>query len=168
MKPFPTFSLAFFFLVSLPTVASADQLMIYPKKGQDQAQQDKDRYECHRWAVENTGIDPTDPVTLTANVPSEQETKQKVASAGQGATVRGGARGAAGGAAIGAIAGDAGKGAAIGATAGALRGVGARRRAKAKAHAQQSKKAETAQTDAMARYNRARKTCLEGRNYSVN
>jgi hypothetical protein len=36
-----------------------DAMFIYPRKGQTQAQQDRDRYECHQWAVEQTGYDPT-------------------------------------------------------------------------------------------------------------
>jgi len=37
------------------------ELFIYPKQGQSQAVQDKDRYECHRWSVGQTGFDPTQP-----------------------------------------------------------------------------------------------------------
>jgi len=40
---------------------TGDRLFIYPSKGQGQAQQDKDRYECHKWAVEQTDYDPTQP-----------------------------------------------------------------------------------------------------------
>jgi hypothetical protein len=41
--------------------AGSDQLFIYPKLGQSEAQQAKDRYECHSWAVSQTGFDPTQP-----------------------------------------------------------------------------------------------------------
>lgn len=41
--------------------ASIDQLFIYPRQGQSEAQQAKDRYECHAWAVQQTGYDPTRP-----------------------------------------------------------------------------------------------------------
>ncbi|MBU0946637.1 MAG: hypothetical protein KJ804_11735 [Proteobacteria bacterium] len=37
------------------------QLFIYPKNGQDEVQQADDRYECHIWAAEQTGYDPTKP-----------------------------------------------------------------------------------------------------------
>jgi hypothetical protein len=40
---------------------TGDRLFIYPSRGQSQAQQDKDRYECHQWAVEQTDYDPTQP-----------------------------------------------------------------------------------------------------------
>jgi len=38
---------------------SQSQMYIYPAKGQNQQQQDKDRYECHTWAVQQTGFDPS-------------------------------------------------------------------------------------------------------------
>lgn len=38
---------------------ASDQLFVYPKNGQSAEQQEKDRYECHRWAVDQTGFDPT-------------------------------------------------------------------------------------------------------------
>lgn len=39
--------------------ATKGRLIIYPNRGQDENQQDKDRYECHRWAVTQSDIDPT-------------------------------------------------------------------------------------------------------------
>ena len=38
------------------------QQFIYPRHGQSEAQQAEDRYECHRWAREQTGFDPTRPM----------------------------------------------------------------------------------------------------------
>jgi hypothetical protein len=35
------------------------QPFIYPSKGQSPEQQQKDRYECHTWAVQQTGFDPS-------------------------------------------------------------------------------------------------------------
>ena len=40
---------------------TADQLFIYPQKGQSEQQQADDRYECYRWSVSQTGYDPTQP-----------------------------------------------------------------------------------------------------------
>lgn len=40
---------------------SADELFIYPKKGQSEQQQADDRYACHRWGVEQSKYDPTEP-----------------------------------------------------------------------------------------------------------
>lgn len=39
----------------------AEELFIYPRLGQSEKQQADDRYACHRWAVEQTGFDPTQP-----------------------------------------------------------------------------------------------------------
>lgn len=137
------------FVLTLPVQA---QLIIYPMKGQSNEQLSKDRYECHMWAVQQSGFDPTYAQT-TQQVPQTQQ---------RGQVIRGGARGAAMGAAVGAIAGDAGKGAAIGATAGGIRG-GFKKLDQNRA-ASQSYQAAPGQ-DA---YNQAIRVCLTGRAYSVN
>ena len=56
------------------TQTGADQLFIYPKQGQSEEQQAKDRYECHRWAVEQTAFDPTQP---GGNVPTDQHASKR-------------------------------------------------------------------------------------------
>jgi hypothetical protein len=38
---------------------AADDFFIYPKNGQTQEQQAADQYECHDWAKNQTGFDPT-------------------------------------------------------------------------------------------------------------
>ena len=40
---------------------ASNQLFVYPKNGQSAAQQANDRYECHRWAVGQTGSIPRCP-----------------------------------------------------------------------------------------------------------
>ena len=40
--------------------AGSDKLIIYPASGQTEQQLDKDRYECHVWASDETHFDPTD------------------------------------------------------------------------------------------------------------
>ena len=42
----------------LPGAVLAQDLFIYPSKGQNQTQQDRDRSECHTWAVQQSGFDP--------------------------------------------------------------------------------------------------------------
>ena len=46
-----------------PTVtpSSTERVFVYPRQGQSEEQQTKDRYECHSWAVGQTGYDPTKP-----------------------------------------------------------------------------------------------------------
>ena len=38
---------------------TAADLYVYPRNGQSDAQSSTDRYECHSWAVNQTGFDPT-------------------------------------------------------------------------------------------------------------
>ena len=54
-------------VVSLPP--EPEQLFIYPKQGQSEQQQANDRYDCHRWAVDQTDFDPTEPA---GGVPADQ------------------------------------------------------------------------------------------------
>jgi hypothetical protein len=42
-----------------PPPSAHEDLIIYPKNGQDASQQAADRYDCHRWAKTQTGFDPT-------------------------------------------------------------------------------------------------------------
>ena len=39
--------------------ASGGQMFVYPRNGQSEKQMADDRYQCHRWAVGQTGFDPT-------------------------------------------------------------------------------------------------------------
>jgi hypothetical protein len=38
---------------------AVSELIAYPKNGQSQEQQGKDKFECYRWAATQTGFDPT-------------------------------------------------------------------------------------------------------------
>jgi hypothetical protein len=126
------------------SAAFAAELFFYPSKGQSKDQQEKDEFECYKWAKSQSGVDPSAP----AAGPDR--------GARTGGTARGAARGAAAGAAIGAIAGDAGKGAAIGAAAGGVRG---------RRGAIQGEQAAAA--GASNAYDRAVAACMESRGYSV-
>ena len=145
-------------LVSIVWISTAfgQQPFVYPSKGQTPEQQQKDTYECHTWAVQQTGIDPT-RVQAPAAGPAEPT---------QGGVVRGGARGAALGAVGGAIAGDAGKGAAIGAATGALFGGMRRNDQRRRQQAAQQQQA-AAHSQNLATYQRALGACLTGRGYTV-
>ena len=46
--------------------AGASDLIVYPKNGQTPQQLGKDKFECHNWAVGQTGFDPTKPGGGTA------------------------------------------------------------------------------------------------------
>ena len=38
------------------------EVFLYPQRGQGEEQQADDRYECHRWGVDQTGFDPVKPL----------------------------------------------------------------------------------------------------------
>jgi hypothetical protein len=139
-------------------ISSTMKKYVFPSKGQSQQKQKEDEFECYKWAVQQSGIDPL-------NLP-KVEVKQ-AETGPNGAAVVGAAKGAAAGVAIGAIAGDAGTGAAIGAVTGALAG----RRAGKQAQAQQAQQAEAnakGQEQAMKdSYTKAFSACIEGKGYTI-
>jgi len=143
----------------------AQEQIIYPSKGQDAQQMEKDKFECYSWSKGQTGFDPMEVPKATAPPPQQQS-----GGSTAGGAVRGGLGGAALGAAVGAIAGDAGKGAAIGAASGGLLG-GARRRSQNTGDQRRQEQWEQEQMANYQRnrdsYNRAYRACLEGRGYSV-
>jgi hypothetical protein len=47
--------------VAAQGAAAPSDLIVYPKNGQTQEQLGKDKFECYRWAVGQTGFDPTQP-----------------------------------------------------------------------------------------------------------
>jgi hypothetical protein len=53
----------------------SDEIFVYPKQGQSEELQATDRYECHRWAVDRTGFDPTRPA---GNVAETDMTSKRV------------------------------------------------------------------------------------------
>lgn len=153
---------AFYICITIATLIFSSsyclgQLVIYPAKGQDEAQQTKDKGECHQWAVKETGVDPVQVVNSSA-APAQSGNDHKA--------VRGAARGALAGTAIGAIAGDAGKGAAIGATAGGVGGV-ARGRRQNQAEQNVAVQTQQQQQAALQKYEKAYGACLTGKGYSV-
>jgi hypothetical protein len=136
--------------------AGAQQLFIYPQRGQSPQQQQQDRFECHQWAVQQTGFDP---MMGTAPPPPPP--------APTTGAVRGAARGAAIGAVGGAIGGNAGRGAAIGAGTGATFGAIRRNDQIRQGQAQQAAHAQQTGQQ-MESFNRAVAACLAGRGYTVN
>ena len=81
-------------LIALP--AAAQDMFFYPSQGQSSERQNKDKGECHVWAVQQSGFDPANPPAHAATLP---------APAPQGGALRGAACGAAAGAAVGALGG---------------------------------------------------------------
>jgi hypothetical protein len=48
-------------------VGGSNNVYAYPKDGQSDEQQSTDRYECHKWAVAQSGFDPTQTSRATGN-----------------------------------------------------------------------------------------------------
>jgi hypothetical protein len=141
---------------SLAAPAKAQDMYIYPARGQTQDQQNRDRYECNNWAVQQSGYDPTRP-NAYATAPPPQPTSSAMGGGMRGATV---------GAIGGAIGGNAGKGAAIGAASGALLGGMARNREATETQAYQQQQS-AAYSQQRTSYDRAMGACLEGRGYTI-
>lgn len=139
-------------------ISTGLKLYVFPSKGQNQQKQKEDEFECYKWAMQQSGIDPL-------NLPKVEA--KPVETGPDGSAVRGAAKGAAAGAAIGAIGGDAGEGAAIGAVAGGLAG----RRAGKQAKAQQAQQTDAAvkQTEQELKnsYIKAFSACMEGKGYTI-
>jgi len=151
---------------STPALVPAP-MYFYPERGQEAAQQDRDRYECYRWAVGQSGFDPgMTPVSLPPPVP-------QAPAARDGADV---AAGAVTGAVIGSVASSrrhSGQGAVIGAIFGAALGAIAqesRAQAAEQANAAREQQNQVARQAAMAPldgFRRAMGACMAGRGYRV-
>jgi hypothetical protein len=139
------------------------RVFVYPANGQSPEQTDRDRYECHIWAVQQTGVDPS---RADAN-PYARVVVQPANPPGTGTAV-----GAISGAILGSIiAGprNAGAGLVLGGVTGAI--VGSAADANAQAQAQQTQ-AQINQSQAAGRaqadsYRRAIGACLQGRGYTI-
>jgi len=138
-------------------ISQTGGMVVFPSKDQSKQQQKEDEFECYKWAMEQTGIDPL-------NLP---KVEAQVQTGPTGGAVRGAAGGAAAGAAIGAIAGDAGMGAAIGATAGALRGRRAGQQAQAQQNSQSQAQASATNEEVKNKFKKAFAACMEGKGYTI-
>ncbi|MGA2341975.1 MAG: glycine zipper family protein [Steroidobacteraceae bacterium] len=154
-------------MVAPPPPPPPQKIFVYPNNGQTPEQTDRDRYECHVWAVQQTGVDPSRPDAS----PYERVVVQPAAPPGTGTAV-----GAIGGAILGSIlAGprNAGAGLVLGAATGAIVGTAADASAQAQAQQiNQASAAQAAQAAAAGRaradaYHRALGACLQGRGYTV-
>jgi hypothetical protein len=142
-------------------------LYVYPSKGQTGKQLDRDRYECHNWAVAQSHYNPSDRHLA----PHQQVRVVEMPPPGRDTAV-----GAMTGAVIGnSVAGrrDSGEGAVAGAIVGAMIGASseaARRKSMDDANTRLSAdaQAERARLERQAAdYRRAISACLEGRGYTV-
>jgi hypothetical protein len=138
----------------------------YPTQRQSAEQQDRDRYECNNWAVQQSGFDPSAP-----RAPPHLRYLVSTGEPPPGSAV---AAGALTGAVVGAAVSrpwEAGGGALIGALAGAALGGIAEGAAAEDARAQAAANANAVQAAQIERkalnFRRAMSACLEARGYSV-
>jgi len=150
-----------------PAPAPSTQVYVYPTGGQSPEQLDRDRYECHTWAVKQSAFDPSQ-----AQVAPHQRV-QVVGMPPPGADV---VAGATTGAVLGAVVsrpGNAGGGAIIGAVAGAVIGAASQnareQQVDAVQHRYDQRDAQVAARleQQASGYRRAIGACLEGRGYTV-
>lgn len=161
---------ALILLLAASSLLAAPDLYIYPKNGQSEKLQKRDRYECHVWAADQTGFDPS-KYEAPQRVVHRHERWRHEDGRFASDPVTGAAQGAAVGAVGGAIGGDAGRGAAIGAGVGALLGAFNTLERESN-HKEYQRRKEEADKQAAAEnlrkdYNRAISACLEARGYTV-
>jgi hypothetical protein len=160
------------------TAAVAQKLMIYPAKGQTEEQLADDRYECHLYAFEQSGFDPSNPAPPISTAPIRVAVGDNER---EGSARRGSIAGAIAGAIIGSRGrhdvGDLIEGAAVGSAVGGT--VGSAVEAKGESEARDTAAAAAGeQADERARqraaleaaradYQRAMEVCLTGRGYVV-
>jgi hypothetical protein len=137
---------------------SATPVYFYPERGQDETRQDRDRFECYRWAVRETGVDPG--MTPVRELPPPRP------------VVRDGSQ-VVGGAVAGAVVGAAvsspwrsGEGAVLGAIFGATLGAIAQ---ESRAQAIEAAHSRRAQVDyvPLDNFRRAMSACMEARGYRI-
>lgn len=161
-------------LVLLIQPAKGQDVYVYPARDQSDEQLAEDRYACHRWAIEESGFDPSlfdgvaPPRTVRVPVPRNEA---------EGAANKGAIAGAVVGGVVGSRDGDTVEGAVIGAVVGTMAGAAiesqGQREAREKAEADAKREAEEiAENEAelalrKSNYRRALTACLEGRGYTV-
>lgn len=150
-----------------PPPAPNTQVYAYPTQGQSAEQTDRDRYDCHEWAVKQSNFDPSAPgtpphdrvVVASGPAPGTNTAIGAVAGAVLGAVIAGPRDSG-----FGAIAGGI-TGAAIG-SAGDAANAETRNQQIQAARAQDARQAANMDQKA-SNYRRAISACLEGRGYSV-
>jgi len=141
-----------------PPPAPQPAMYFYPELSQDDRRQDRDRYECYRWSVRESGVDPG--MTPVRHVPPPR------------AAVRDGGEvvaGAATGAIVGAVVSSpyrTGEGMVLGAIFGSLIGAAAQESRVQAAEARHARRLEYQQVP-MNNFRRAMGACMSGRGYRV-
>jgi len=142
---------------------AAEPMYFYPERGQPEEQLDRDRYECYRWAVRQSGVDP-------GMQPVQQGAAPSVAPASRdgGTAVAGAATGAVMGAMVSSPR-NPGPAMVLGALFGGLMGaVAEENRAQAVEQRQQAQRRDwEARQQPLKDFRRAMSACMGGRGYTV-
>ena len=133
-------------------------LYVFPAKAQTPQQQKAEEFECYKWSIQQSGIDPM-------NLPKVEVAPAQ--SGPSGGAVKGAARGAAAGVAVGAIAGDAGEGAAVGAVVGGAKGRRAGKQAQANANQKAQADAANKEKAMKDSFIKGFSVCMEGKGYTL-
>lgn len=150
-------AVAWVLAASLAGHPASAQMFVYAGKGQSAEQEERDKLDCHDWAVRQTGVNPDQPAQVF-NPPAT--------SRGFG-VLGGSARGAGAGAVIGELAGDVARHSEIGAAIGGFRAILRRRRDVEHRYAEQQQEFQRHRA-AVSQYDRAFTVCMTGRGYTVN
>ena len=148
-------------VVEAPKPVTAPPMYFVPERGQPQTVQERERFECYRWASKEARFDPGMTTTYLPAAPMRRNADgiEVVSGAATGALV---------GAAV-SSSGRSPEGAVIGAIFGALLGAAsqdARARADEQAQARHAAAVQDAQAP-MQSFRRAMSSCMEGRGYRV-
>lgn len=73
--------------------ATSEEIFVYPRDGQGEDEQARDRYDCHRWAVAQSGFDPSQAgggVPESQNAAARSDYRRAITACleGRGYTVR--------------------------------------------------------------------------------
>jgi hypothetical protein len=149
-------------------------MYFYPMRNQSEAQQERDRYECYRWAVHQSGIDPG--MTPITGQPAASAASRAAEPDGRDPRDPRDGRSVVAGAATGAVAGavlsgsrHSGQGAVMGAIFGALMGAAVEEspRPHGGAAAGGTHAAHRAPNTGLDNFRRAMSACMDARGYRV-
>jgi hypothetical protein len=149
--------------------ATPAPMYFYPMRNQSEAQQDRDRYECYRWAVHQSGVDPgMTPVTGQSTEGSLPRTAEPDPRDGR-SVVAGAATGAVAGAVLSGPR-HTGQGAVMGAIFGAVLGAAVEESRARSVEQQQARTAPPPPSRPIAgsdNFRRAMSACMDARGYKV-
>ena len=146
--------------LSSPALVSAQEPIIYPNDNQTAEQQEKDEFECYKWAKSQSGHDPVNPQASAPPPPAKKKDRTVLRSALRGAAIGGATGGIIGGS------DDAATGAAVGATASGMSAAFSKKDAERhQAEAAQQQQGQISQRTSA--YDRAFDACMSGRGYTV-